>query len=307
MKAVICTAYGSPDVLKFIEIDKPVPRKDEILIKIFATAVNSGDVRIRGLDVTGYQKILMKLFVGFSKPRKQILGNVFSGVVESVGENVKKFSAGDEVFGMTGFKFGTYAEYISLPEKSIISKKPANATHEEAAAIIFGGQTAHYFLHKTIKSNFDNLNNSKILIYGATGSVGSSAVQIAKFYNADITTVSSESGNDLLSRLGVEKKIFYDKEDFTKVNEKFDLIFDAVGKISKNKCKGLLNDSGKLITVGGMDVASETITQLEFLAGLFDSGKLDAAIDRIYPFGEIVEAHRYTDTGRKKANVVLKM
>jgi NADPH:quinone reductase-like Zn-dependent oxidoreductase len=305
MKAVICTKYGTPEVLKIVEIEKPTPKDNEVLIKIVASAVNSGDVRVRGLVVTGFLKVVMRFVLGFNKPRKPILGTVFSGVIEQTGKNVKGFVNGVEVFGLTGFKFGAHAEYITLSGKSVIAKKPVNATFEEAAAILFGGQTAVYFLEE--KAKISEKENPKILIYGATGSVGTAAIQIAKFYNTQITVVCSEAGENLVKELGVDDIVFYEKEDFTKRTEKFDIIFDAVGKTSKKQCAPLLNDKGYYGTVGGLEVAAERIEQLEFLRKLFENGKYKATIDRVYSIDEIVDAYRYVDTSRKKGNVVLKI
>lgn len=305
MKAVICTKYGAPEVLKIVEVEKPTPKDNEALIKIMASAVNSGDVRVRGLVVNGFLRIVMRFILGFNKPRKPILGTVFSGVVEQTGVNVKDFSQGDEIFGLTGFKFSTHAEYITLTEKNIIAKKPVNATFEEAAAILFGGQTAIYFLEE--KAKMSEKANPKILIYGATGSVGTAAIQIAKYFNAQITAVCSENGQNLVKELGVNDIILYNKEDFTTRTEKFDVIFDAVGKTSKKQCVSLLNAKGYYGTVGGLEVAAERKKQLELLRNLFENGKLKATIDRTYSIDEIVEAYRYVDTGRKKGNVVIKI
>ena len=304
MKAAICTKYGPPEVLKIKMVEKPVPKDNEILIKIIASAVNSGDVRVRGLVVEGFMKIVMRLVLGFSKPRKPILGTVFSGIVEQVGKNVSNFKIADEVYGIRGFKFGTYAEYIAVADKSVIVKKPFNATFEEAAAICFGGQTAYYFLEKAKISEKANL---KILIYGATGAVGTAAIQIAKYHNAQITAVCSEHGKELVRKLGVDKTVLYDKEDYAKITEKFDIIFDAVGKITKKQCAHLLNNKGIFKSVEGFEVASVEIRQLLFLQELFEKGKYKATIDKIYSLDNIVEAHRYVDTGRKKGNVVLRI
>jgi len=305
MKAVICTGYGaSEEVLKVIEVEKPTPKDNEVLIKIMASAVNSGDVRVRGLAVKGFLKIIMRFVLGFNKPRKPILGTVFSGVIEQTGKNVKGFKIDDEVFGLTGLKFGAHAEYITLSDKSVIIPKPVNAAFEEAAAILFGGQTAVYFLKKV---KISEKANSKILIYGATGSVGTAVIQIAKYYNAQITAVCGEKGQSLVNELGIDDIILYDKEDFTQRQEKFDIIFDAVGKTSKKKCRPLLSKSGRFITVAGLDIAAERKEQLELLQTLFEAGKYSATIDKIYSIDEVVEAHRYVDTGRKKGNVVLKI
>jgi NADPH:quinone reductase-like Zn-dependent oxidoreductase len=304
MKAVICTKYGPPEVLHITMVEKPVPKDNEILVKIIASAVNSGDVRVRGLVVEGFLRIIMRLVLGFTKPRKPILGTVFSGIIEQVGKNVNNFKIGDEVYGLTGFGFGTYAEYICVSDKSVITQKPSNATFEEAAAICFGGQTAYYFLEKAKISEKRNL---KVLIYGATGAVGTAAVQIAKYHHAQVTAVCSTNGQALVKELGADHIILYDQEDYTKISEKFDIIFDAVGKISKKQCKHLLNDGGVFKSVASLDTASEEIKQLVFLRELFEQGKYNATIDKIYTIDEIVEAHRYVDTGRKKGNVVLRI
>ncbi len=302
MKAVICTRYGNPEVLQLQEVPKPIPKDSQILVKIIATAVNSGDARVRSLNVKGFMRAIMRLILGISKPRKPILGTAFSGVVETVGENVSKFKAGDKVFGMTGFNFGTYAEYIAVNENSNVMEMPKNATFEEAAAIIFGGHTAIYFLGK---AKIDDKPGKKILIIGATGSVGSAAIQVAKHYQADITAVCSSKGQKLVDELGASKIILYDKEDFTKQEEKFDIIFDAVGNSNNKQCEKLLNGNGIYKNVNVY--ASETRQQLQLLKELFEKGALKAVIDKTFQMHEIREAHRYVDTGRKKGNIVLKI
>lgn len=303
MKAVICTKYGTPEVLQIQEVSKPIPKDNQILVKIVATAVNSGDVRVRSLDVKGFMKIIMRLVLGITKPRKPILGTVFSGVIEDLGTDVSKFNIGDKVFGMTGFKFGTYAEYISVNQNSNILEIPKNATYEEATAIIFGGQTAIHFLDN---AKIAEKSNPKILIIGATGSVGTAAVQIAKHHNANITAVCSSDGLSLVDELGVKNVILYDKEDLTKQTEKFDIIFDAVGKSNKKQCKHLLHENGVYTGVNS-GYASETIQQLKLLKELFEKGEFKATIDKTFPMDKIVEAHRYVEAGRKKGNVVLKI
>lgn len=303
MKAVICTKYGSPEVLQIKEVPKPIPKVNQILVKIVATAVNSGDVRVRSLDVKGFLKVVMRLVLGISKPRKPILGTVFSGVVETVGDEVSKFKAGDKVFGMTGFNFSTHAEYIAVNENSNVIEMPENATYEEAAAIIFGGQTAIYFLDK---AKISKIKNAKVLIIGATGSVGTAAVQLAKYHQADITAVCSSEGQRLVHELGVQHIIQYDKEDFTKKTEKFDIIFDAVGKSNRKQCEKLLNGTGIYKNVSSVN-ATETLQQLQLLKELFEKGAFRALIDKTFQMDEIIEAHRYVDTGRKKGNVVLKI
>jgi len=304
MKAVFCTQYGPPEVLKIQTTEKPEPKNDEVLIKIKATAVNSGDVRIRGLAVEGFMKVIMRLVLGFRRPRHPILGAVLSGVVEKVGAEVKDWAPGHEVYAMTGMKFGAYAEYIVLKENAVMAHKPKNATFEQSAAILFGGHTAIYFLQKAkINENGDK----KVLIYGASGAVGTSAIQIAKYYKADITAVCSEKGVDLVKSLGANETIDYTKENFVANNKKYDVIFDAVGKLKKKDCAGSLTKNGRFVTVGGLDVAKQKKEQLFFLKDLYESNQLFAAIDSIYDFDEMVDAHRYVDSGRKKGNVVIRM
>jgi len=303
MKAVICTKYGGPEVLQIQEVSTPIPKHSQILVKIVATAVNSGDVRIRSLDVKGFLKVIMRLVLGISKPRNPILGTVFSGVVEAVGDKVSQFKIGDKVFGMTGFKSGTYAEYIAVNQNGNVIEMPENATYEEAAAIIFGGQTAIYFLDK---AKISEIRNAKILIIGATGSVGAAAIQVAKYHKADITAVCSSEGQRLVNELGVKNVILYDREDFTTKTEKFDIIFDTVGKSNKKQCNNLLNENGIYKSVRS-GYASETIHQLKLLKELLEKGAFNAVIDKTFPIEEIVEAHRYVDRGRKKGNVVIRI
>lgn len=304
MRAVICTKYGPPEVLQIDYIDKPKPKDNEILIKNIAASVNSGDVRVRGLLAKGALKMVMRFVLGFFKPRQPILGTVFSGIVEETGKNVSSFKVGDEVFGMTGFKFGTYAEYIIVSDKSITLKKPSNATFEEAAAIPFGGHTAIHFIEKAkIKQKL----SSKVLVYGGTGAIGTAAIQILKHFKAEVTVVCSESGKELAKELGADEIILYDREDFTKSLDKFDFIFDAVGKTKKKQCSHMLNYGGCYLTVGGLEIATERKEQLVFLSDLFFRGNYIAVIDKTYSMDEVIEAHEYVDTGRKKGNVILKI
>jgi NADPH:quinone reductase-like Zn-dependent oxidoreductase len=301
MKAVICTQYGPPEVLKIQEVDTPTPKANQLRIKVVSSAVNSGDVRVRGLKVQGILKLIMQVVLGFSKPRKPILGTVFSGVVDAVGNNVTKFHIGDSVFGMTGFAFGTHAEYLIIKENSTVMPMPANATYQEAAALVFGGHTAIDFLDNTKRADTPN---KKVLIIGATGSVGVAAIQIAKQYTNDITAVCNTDGQHLVRALEINNIIVYNKEDFTKRTEKFDIIFDAVGYTSKQQCKSLLNKNGVYKNVN-LGYVSENIKQLQQLKTLFEKGALKAVIDKTFSLDEIVEAHRYVDTGRKKGNVIL--
>ncbi len=304
MKVVVCERYGPPEVLKIKEIEKPVPKANEVLVKVIATAVNSGDVRVRGLVVDGFMRIVMRLVLGLRGPRNPILGTVFSGVVESVGDSVKMFKPGDKVYATTGMKMATYAEYVALSENKTITLKPTKASFEEAAALPFGGTTSLYFLQK---AGIGNKPKQKILVYGAAGAVGTAAVQIAKHYGAEVTAVCSEAGVQLMKSLHVDHTIVYTKEDFTKNGKRYDIIFDTVGKMPKKACQNSLAPEGKYITTAALDVASETKEQLQFLSELFDKGEYKAVIDRTYPLEEIVEAHTYVDQGKKKGNVIIKV
>jgi NADPH:quinone reductase-like Zn-dependent oxidoreductase len=303
MKAAICTAYGNPEVIQIQDVPKPIPKENEILVKIIASAVNSGDVRVRSLNVKGILKILMRMVLGITKPRKPILGTTFAGVVVQKESKVSKFKTGDKVFGMTGFNFGTHAEYIAVHQKSNVLQMPHNASFEEAAAIIFGGQTALYFLSK---AKISERNKPKVLIMGATGSVGCTAVQIAKYYNAEVTAVCSSKGQKFMNDLVVNEIIFYDKMELTEYSEKFDIILDAVGKYSRKQCKHLLNNTGIYVSVS-IGYASENLNQLKQLKAMYEEGALKPTIDKTFTLDEIVEAHRYVESGRKKGNVVLKI
>lgn len=302
MKAVVCTAYGAPEVLKVTDVQKPIVKSKELLVRVKATTVNSGDVRVRGLDVNRWMRFLMRLVLGFTKPRKPILGTVFSGIVEAVDEKVSQFKPGDEVFGMTGFNFGTYAEYVVVHEDSSVILKPEGVSFESAAAVVFGGSTALHFLQK---GNLGKAAHQNVLIYGATGAVGSSAIQVAKYYNAEVTAVCSTSGLELARKLGADIVINYQQTDFKECNQTFDIILDAVGKTNKKECHRLLKANGVFLTVGGMDVASETKQQLEILKQMFEEGRLHDVIDKSYSMDQIVEAHHYVDSGHKKGNVVI--
>jgi NADPH:quinone reductase-like Zn-dependent oxidoreductase len=290
--------------LEIKDIPKPSPRKNEVLVKIVASSLNSGDVRIRGLKVEGVMKLVMRIVLGFSKPRQPILGTVFSGEVEEIGDSVTKFNIGDEVYGATGLKQGCHTEYLCIPETKAITLKPKNASFEEAAALPFGGQTAIYFLRKGL---IEKINKPKVLIYGATGAVGTGAVQIAKHYGATVTGVCSSRGKELVKALGADDVILYDQEDFTKISDKFDIILDAVGKTNKKQCKPLLKPNGKFLSVEGTDIASESTEYLEILRQLFENNNYNPVIDKVYPMEQVIEAHKYVDTGRKIGNVILNL
>lgn len=304
MKAAVCTAYGPPEVLKIMELEKPVPKDNEVLIKVMSSSVNSGDARIRGLRAPFFLRLVMRILFGFKKPRRPILGMMFSGVVEQLGNEVSSFKIGDEVFGSSGSKMGAHAEYVAVKEKAVLAIKPKNASFIEAAAILFGGMTAVYFLEK---AGIKSILEPKILIYGATGSVGTASIEIAKHYNAHVTSVCSEKGVELAKSLGSDEVVLYTQQDFRKLEEKFDIVFDAVGKTKKKDSYQILKPGGKYITVGGLDVAKELTSQVEFLKELFEKGSLHANIDKTYPLDHIAEAHRYVDSERKKGNIVLKI
>ncbi len=317
MKAVICTKYGPPEVLQLREVDKPIPKDNEVLIKIHATAVTASDCVIRGLQMPGapgflkkhLMRLMVRLFMGFSKPRNAIIGLVLSGEIESVGKNIAQFSKGDEVYGFTPSGFGNYAEYKCMSDKAArrgqLALKPANISHEEAAAITYGGVLAIYFMR-----DMNIRRGHKVLIYGASGAIGTIAVQLARHLGAEVTGVCSQTNIALVKSLGADKVIDYTRENSTEKLELYDFILDAVGKNKSSKlkiqCKKALHKDGKYVSVddGLHKLGAEDLTQLN---KVIEAGHVSAVIDSRYSLEQIVEAHRYVDKGHKKGNVVIQV
>jgi NADPH:quinone reductase-like Zn-dependent oxidoreductase len=322
MKAIKCTKYGPPDVLKLVDIEKPVPQDKEVLVKIIATTVTVADSRVRGFIVPLSFWIPARLTLGLTKPRKQILGEEFSGIIEETGRNVKNFSAGDKVFIYRGHEFGGYQEYICLDENDCIALKPEKLTFEQAAALSFGGVTALYFLREGEIKKDEN-----ILILGASGGVGTYAVQIAKYFGAKVTAVCSTGNLELVRGLGADHVIDYTATDLSEIKEKFDLVFDTVGKFNISASIALIKPGGRYIHAVSTPFTAikirralraskikftggtykRTTEQIQFIRMLAEEGFIKPIIDRQYKMDEIVAAHAYVDQGHKKGNVIIKI
>jgi NADPH:quinone reductase-like Zn-dependent oxidoreductase len=321
MKTIEYTKYGPPEVLHLKEVAKPIPKDNEILLRIHATTVTATECTFRK-----GKPFVSRLFTGLTRPKIKRLGEELAGEVESAGKNVKLFKKGDKVFGTAGPEFGANSEYLCLPENGVISMKPTNMTYEEAASSVDGFLTALPFLRDTGKIK----KGQKVLIYGASGSVGAAAVQVAKHFETEVTGVCSSANVELVRTLGADNVIDYTKDDLTKNNQTYDIIFDAVGKTSFSKCKNNLEKNGVFLEAGigfgiiplvlwtsifgkkrakiaatGLRKPEERTKDLVFLKKLIESGKIKPVIDRIFPLEQIVEAHRYVDKGHKKGNVVI--
>ena len=300
MKAIVARQYGTPEVLQLQEVAKPTPKDNEILVKVHATTVTAGDSRMRSFRVPPLLWIPARLALGITKPKQPIYGMELAGEVEATGKNVTRFKVGDQVFASTlTANFGGHAEYKCLPEKAMIALKPANLTYEEAAAIPIGATTA---LRMLKKGNIQP--GQKVLIYGASGSVGTYAIQLAKFFGAEVTGVCSTANVDMVKALGADHVIDYTQEDFSSRVGQYDAIIDTVAKFAKAQAVPLLAPNGTFITMARMD-SQEKLENLLFIKGLMETGKLKVVIGRRYSLEQIAEAHRYVDAGHKQGNVVI--
>jgi len=303
VRAVVCTRYGPPEVLRLEERPTPTPRKNEVRIRIRATAVTSSDCYIRGLKLTPAYRIMAQLALGWNSPRQPVLGMVLSGEVDSVGPGVGSFEVGDRVFGFNRHRFGTYAQYVCWPQDGLLAKRPVNLTDEEAAAIPYGGLLALHFLRKA-----DVRARQRVLIYGASGAAGTSAVQLARHIGAEVTGVCSTANMELVASLGASTVVDYTVEDFTDRKERYDLIFDAVGKKKSSaalrRCRGVLAPGGARVSVddGTPKLRHEDLVSLGELA---TTGQIRPVIDRTYALDDIGDAHAYVDNGHKRGNVVV--
>ena len=320
MRASVYERYGPPDVLQLREVEKPIPRANDVLIRTRAATVTSGDCRVRSLTMPAGFGLISRLVLGVSGPRQPVLGSELAGDIESVGKDVREFKVGDQVFAFSGAGMGCHAEYKCMPENGAVALKPPNLTYDEAAALSFGGTTAlDFFRRGKLQSG------EKVLVNGASGAVGTAAVQLAKYFGADVTGVCSTANVELVRSLGANHVIDYTAEDFTRNGETYDVIVDTVGTAPFSRSEGSLREGGRLLLVLGglpgmlkipwvlMTSSKQVIAgpaagraeDLRFLADLAKAGHFKPVIDRRYPFEQLAEAHRYVDTGRKKGSVVI--
>jgi NADPH:quinone reductase-like Zn-dependent oxidoreductase len=299
MKAIVYTRPGPPDVVRLQEVETPAPNEDEILIRVHATTVTPGDCNLRRFPVPTLFWLLMRILYGVRRPRNRILGSDLAGDVEAVGRHVTQFKEGDQVFASTEMSFGAHAEYVCMPEGGVVAAKPSTMTYEEAAAVPFGALAALFFLREG-----DIQSGQRVLINGASGGVGTLAVQLSKALGTDVTGVCGTTNLELVKSLGADEVIDYTREDFTEGGKLYDLIFDAVGKSSLSQCKRVLSPNGTFVTTQ-QGLARHRQEDLVFLKELIEMGKMRAIIDRRYPLEETAEAHRYVETGHKTGSVVI--
>jgi NADPH:quinone reductase-like Zn-dependent oxidoreductase len=303
MKAIVATRYGGPEVLQLQEVKKPTPKDNEILIKVQATTVTAGDFRMRSFTVPPLFWLPARITLGFTKPKQPIYGMELAGDVEVVGKDVTRFHAGDQVFASTLTEnFGAYAEYKCMPEGGMVAHKPANMTYEEAAAVPIGATTALRLLQKG--KTLESVRGQKVLIYGASGSVGTYAIQLAKYFGAQVTGVCSTANLGMVRSLGAGHVIDYTKQDIAASEEQYNIIFDTVAKFPRSKTSKVLAPNGVFVSMAKLD-SKESIENLVFIKELIEAGEIKAVIDRCYPLEEMVAAHRYVDAGHKKGNVVI--